>query len=167
MKISGRLLFLAALATISVALIFNAVQQSEPYLTVTQVVEHPDGYQGKEVRVIGTIANGPATDENSALRFRLADAQESINVMYIGPLPQNFRIGAQAVVVGTLSNGNILEASSILLKCPSKYGDESQDRAGLDYTFYATVGLVAIIGTCLLFFALKSSWRQPSRVGLC
>jgi len=159
MKISGKLIFLAILAIISVALVFSAVQQSDPYLTVTQVVEHSDKYQGRVIQVIGNISAVP-NGENATSAFRLTDNQESINVVYRGTLPENFKIGIQAVIVGTLSGDKNLEASNILLKCPSKYGDQSQTTLGLDYTFYAVVGLVAIVGTYVMIFVLRSI-RKP------
>ncbi len=159
MKISGKMIFLAMLAIMSVALVFSAVQQSDPYLTVTQVVEHSDRYQGKVVQVIGVISAG-ANGENATNAFRLTDNQESIIVVYRGPLPENFKVGIQAVIVGTLSSEKSIEASNILLKCPSKYGDQSQTSLGLDYTFYAVVGLVAIVGTYVMIFVLRSI-RKP------
>lgn len=151
MKISGKLVLLPILAIVSVALIFSAVQQSDPYLTVTQVVEHPDRYQGRVIQVIGVISSG-ANGENSTNTFRLTDNQTSLNVVYRGPLPENFKIGIQAVIVGTLSSGKTLEASNILLKCPSKYSDQLQAASGLDYTFYAGVGLAAIAGIYAVSF---------------
>lgn len=159
MKISGKLILLAILAIISVALIFSAVQQSDPYLTVTQVVEHPDRYQGRVVQVIGVISSG-ANGENVTNAFSLTDNQESINVVYRGPLPENFKVGIQAVIVGTLSSEKTLEASNILLKCPSKYADQSQTSSGFDYTFYAVVGLAAIVGTYVIIFVLRP-FRKP------
>jgi cytochrome c-type biogenesis protein CcmE len=150
MKISGKLIALSILVIVSVALIFSAVQQSDPYLTVTQVVEHADRYQGRAIQVIGVISGG-AIDENSTNTFQLTDNQTSLNVVYRGPLPENFKIGVQAVIVGTLSSGKTLEASNILLKCPSKYSDQStQAASGPDYTFYAGIGAVAIVGICVL-----------------
>lgn len=159
MKISGKMIFLAMLAIMSVALVFSVVQQSDPYLTVTQVVEHSDRYQGKVVQVIGVISAG-ANGENATNAFRLTDNQESIIVVYRGPLPENFKVGIQAVIVGTLSSEKSIEASNILLKCPSKYGDQSQTSLGLDYTFYVVVGLVAIVGTYVMIFVLRSI-RKP------
>jgi cytochrome c-type biogenesis protein CcmE len=164
MKTRGRVLFLAALATVSVVLIFNAIQQSQPYLTVTQVVENSDRYQGKEVQVIGVIADIPTSDENLALRFRLSDGQESISVVYEGPVPQNLRIGAQAVIIGRVSSGSVLEASSMLVKCPSRYADESRDHTGLDYTFYAVVGVVALLGIYLLVSMRRSSRKRHAKL---
>jgi cytochrome c-type biogenesis protein CcmE len=153
MKISGKLVLLSILAIVSVALIFSAFQQSDPYLTVTQVVQHPDRYQGRVIQVIGVISSG-ANGEDSTSTFKLTDNQTSLNVVYRGPLPENFKIGIQAVVVWTLSSGKTLEASNILLKCPSKYSDQSQAASGLDYAgmFYAGVGLAAMAGTYAVSF---------------
>ena len=162
MRTKGRLLLVATLATISIVLIFSAIQQSQPYLTVTQVVENSDRYHGKEVRVIGVITDASANSGNLALQFRLADAQNSINVMYNGSPPQNFEMGIQAVIVGKLLTADLIEASSILLKCPSKYSDESQDNTGLNYVFYAVVAVAAIVCASILAFSIVSAQRKKN-----
>jgi cytochrome c-type biogenesis protein CcmE len=160
MRIKGRHIALALLALISIGLIFSAIQQSDPYVTVTEVVRHSDRYVGRQVSILGVIADAPESDDNLKLNFHLTDSQDSINVVYSGTLPQNFAIGSQAVIVGTLLSGNTIEASNILLKCPSKYGDTSQTGTAFDCSFFATVAIAAIVGTMLLVFAVKSSHRR-------
>lgn len=160
MRIRGRYIALALLALISVGLIFNAIQQSDPYLTVTEVVQHSERYTGRQVSILGVIADAPESDDNLKLSFHLTDSQDSINVVYSGTLPQNFAIGSQAVIVGTLLSGSTIEASNILLKCPSKYGDTLQTSTAFDYAFFATVAIAAIVGTTLLVFTVKASRQR-------
>jgi cytochrome c-type biogenesis protein CcmE len=159
MKTSGKLLIFAILAAVGVALIFGAVRQSEPYLTVTQVVEHSDEYQGKVVQVIGVISTSKNV-ENATGEFSLADDHESIKVVYRGPLPQNFKVGVQAVVVGTFSAEKTLEASNILLKCPSKYADQSQAGSGIEHASYTVAGFAPYAATCLMILVVRSL-RKP------
>jgi cytochrome c-type biogenesis protein CcmE len=160
MRIKARYIALALLSLISVGLILNAVQQSDPYLTVTEVVQHSDRHVGRQVSILGVIADAPESRDTLKLSFHLTDSQDSINVVYNGALPQNFAVGSQAVIVGTLSSGNTIEASNILLKCPSKYGDTSQTSAAFDYAFLATVAIAAIVGTSLLVLAVKASRKS-------
>jgi cytochrome c-type biogenesis protein CcmE len=58
------------------------------------------------------------------LRFEIADAGSHLPVVYQGPRPDMLRDGAEAVVEGRYSDSGLFEASSILLKCPSKYVEE-------------------------------------------
>lgn len=160
MRIKGSYIALAVLALISVGLIINALQQSQPYLTVSQVVEYSNRYTGREVSVLGVIADGPNSEDNLTLGFHLTDSQHSINVIYRGTLPQNFAIGTQAVVVGTLLSRDVIEASNILLKCPSKYGDGSQSSTGFDNAFYVILVVAVIVGASLLVFRLNSSRKR-------
>jgi cytochrome c-type biogenesis protein CcmE len=69
-------------------------------------------------------------------------------------LPENFKVGVQAVIVGTLSDQRTIDASNILLKCPSKYQDQ-QTSPELSYTFYAIIGLTAIAGTYVVTSVLR------------
>jgi cytochrome c-type biogenesis protein CcmE len=162
MRIRGRHIALALLALISAGLILSAIQQSDPYLTVTEVVQHSDRYVGRRVSILGVIADVPESEDNSKLSFHLTDSNDSINVLYSGTLPQNFAIGSQAVIEGTLLNGNAIEASNILLKCPSKYGDASQSGTAYDAAFFAIVGIAGIAGATLLVFAVKASRRRQA-----
>jgi cytochrome c-type biogenesis protein CcmE len=156
MRTKGRYIALGVLALISVGLIFNAIQQSDPYLTVTEVVQHSERYTGRQVSILGVIADAPESDDNLKLSFNLTDSKDSITVIYSGTLPQNFAIGSQAVVVGTLLSASTIEASNILLKCPSKYGNTSQTATAFDYAFFATVAVATITATTLLVLAVKS-----------
>ena len=55
------------------------------------------------------------------LQFEIADEGGSLPVLYQGPRPDMLKDGAEAVVEGRYTNSGVFEASSIILKCPSKY----------------------------------------------
>jgi len=71
--------------------------------------------------VLGTVANGSVTYENTSMVFNLVDEESAVKVNYTGSPPQNFQEGEQVVVIGKLISQNTLEASQMLVKCPSKY----------------------------------------------
>lgn len=78
------------------------------------------------VRVSGLVV-GETIDwdpQQLILRFEIADDGGSLPVLYKGVRPDMFRDGAQAVIEGKYSSGGVFEASTLLLKCPSKYAEE-------------------------------------------
>jgi cytochrome c-type biogenesis protein CcmE len=124
----GRLKFVIGGAIILVALgwlIFSNIEgASARYLTVDELLA--EGPSDRMVRVSGIVA-GESIDWNPQqliLRFEIADEGGSLAVMYEGVRPDMFRDGAQAVVEGKYTSNGVFEASTLLLKCPSKYVEE-------------------------------------------
>ena len=54
-------------------------------------------------------------------------------VLYNGTKPQDFERAEQIVVIGRME-GETFHASQILMKCPSKYNGNQQDRARVGET---------------------------------
>ncbi len=126
--LTGRLKFLVGGAIILLVLgwlvLSNIQEASAHYLTVEELLAQ--GSSDRMVRVSGlvvgeTIAWDP---QQLVLRFEIADDGESLPVVYEGVRPDMFRDGAQAVVEGKYSSSGVFEASTLLLKCPSKYAEE-------------------------------------------
>ncbi|MFQ6075346.1 MAG: cytochrome c maturation protein CcmE, partial [Candidatus Bathyarchaeia archaeon] len=116
-------------------------------LTTSQVVRDGEAYVNRRVQILGTIVNGSTQiAEDGALIFSLTDGKTTIEVTYRGNPPQNFMEGVQAVAIGTLSSSQNVEASQILVKCPSKYESGSGSLL-TEPVFLASLslGLVAII----------------------
>lgn len=102
----------------------NIQEASAQYLTVEELLAQ--GSSDRMVRVSGLVI-GETIDwdaQQLILRFEIADDGGSLPVVYKGVRPDMFRDGAQAVVEGKYSSGGIFEASTLLLKCPSKYVEE-------------------------------------------
>ncbi len=106
-------------------LIFSNIEgASARYLTVDELLA--EGPSDRMVRVSGIVV-GESIDWNPQqliLRFEIADEGGSLPVMYEGVRPDMFRDGAQAVVEGRYTSNGLFEASTLLLKCPSKYVEE-------------------------------------------
>jgi cytochrome c-type biogenesis protein CcmE len=124
----GRLKFVIGGAIILVVLgwlIFSNIEgASARYLTVDELLA--EGPSDRMVRVSGIVV-GESIDWNPQqliLRFEIADEGGSLPVMYEGVRPDMFQGGAQAVVEGKYTSNGIFEASTLLLKCPSKYVEE-------------------------------------------
>ncbi len=90
------------------------------------------------------------------VRFTLTDGYEAIAVQYSGALPQNFDEGRDVVVVGSLKGGDALEASKILVKCPSKYEGEEPPRQ--NNHIFLTAMAVALMA--LAYLAVTMLWRR-------
>lgn len=124
----GRLKYVIGATIIVVVLawlVFSNIQgASAQYLTVEEL--RAQGSSGNIVRVSGLVV-GDTIDWNSQqliLRFEIADDGGSLPVVYEGVRPDMLRDGAETVVEGRYSDGGIFEASTLLLKCPSKYAEE-------------------------------------------
>ena len=106
-------------------LIFSNAQGSTAYyLTVEEVMSQ--GPSDRMVRVSGLVV-GETLDwdpQQMTLRFEIADEGGSLPVIYKGVRPDMFQDGAQAVVEGKYTTKGVFEATSLLLKCPSKYLEE-------------------------------------------
>jgi cytochrome c-type biogenesis protein CcmE len=106
-------------------LIFSNVQGSTAYyLTVEEL--KTVGPSDRMVRVSGLVV-GETIDwdpQQMTLRFEIADEGGSLPVIFKGVRPDMFQDGAQAVVEGKHTTKGVFEATSLLLKCPSKYLEE-------------------------------------------
>ncbi|MCW3132764.1 MAG: cytochrome c maturation protein CcmE [Methanophagales archaeon] len=92
-----------------------------PYLTVSQVAGN-DRYIGKEVQILDTVATGSLNlREDGSLLFDLTDGQATIAVTYSGIPPQGLKEGQKIVVIGMLTSPSHVNATQLLVKCPSKY----------------------------------------------
>ena len=79
--------------------------------------------------VEGSIKQKPGTDR---FRFRLSKNGKILKIAYSGILPDTMKPGRDLVVQGVLVKGeDLLEASEILTKCPSKYEDIAKSKGGL------------------------------------
>ena len=84
------------------------------------------GPSDRMVRVTGLVV-GQTIDwdpQQMILRFDITDDSGSLPVLYKGVRPDMLGDGVQAVVEGKYTASGIFEATSVLLKCPSKYTEE-------------------------------------------
>jgi cytochrome c-type biogenesis protein CcmE len=91
------------------------------------------GARTAQVSLSGVVV-GPVTGDAYAggMRFRLRDIEggsaETVPVLYRGSVPDQFKVGRDLVVDGTLRNGTFVAVSgSMVTKCPSKYTAKPAD----------------------------------------
>ncbi|MBS7622363.1 cytochrome c maturation protein CcmE [Candidatus Bathyarchaeota archaeon] len=115
-----KILALGAILLVAGYLIYQAsTSVMNPYLSVSEVKQHPDRYVGRDIQLIGNVTR--LEGGNSGLSFTLIDDSASVKVSYFGPIPQNFMEGIRIVVIGRLNPDGSFAARQILTKCPSKY----------------------------------------------
>lgn len=119
-----QIFMIVAIAAILGFMIVSLWDNSRTYATFTESAEHPQ----KSYDLVGTLdLSKPivydAIVNSDEFSFYMFD-QDSVNrqVIVSKPKPQDFEKSTQVVVTGKMQ-GEAFKASSILLKCPSKYED--------------------------------------------
>ncbi|MCW3141231.1 MAG: cytochrome c maturation protein CcmE [Methanophagales archaeon] len=122
MKIKAVHVIVIVLVALSAIFAYDAfTSYINPYLTVSQVAGN-DRYIGKEVQILDTVATGSLNlREDGSLLFDLTDGQATIAVTYSGIPPQGLKEGQKIVVIGMLTSPSHVNATQLLVKCPSKY----------------------------------------------
>lgn len=115
-------LFVIAMA---IAAIIGMSSDYSSYATFSQAKMQ----EGKEFRVIGNLTEekemdyDPIKDPN-LFTFQMLDKDGlEKKVVYYGTKPRDFERSEDIVLTGKM-DGDIFEASTILLKCPSKYVED-------------------------------------------
>ena len=122
MKIKAIYVIVIVLVALSAIFAYDAfTSYINPYLTVSQVAGN-EQYIGKEVQILDTVATGSLNlKEDGSLLFNLTDGQSTIAVTYSGVQPQGLKEGQKIVVIGKPVSPYHVDATQLLVKCPSKY----------------------------------------------
>ncbi len=109
-------------------LMYNAIQSAGTYYReVHEVLAQQTALTGKAIRVSGNIiANSIVYDPAKLdLQFKISDpanASQQLAIPFHGVRPDQMSTeGSSAIVEGTLGTNGVVEASNLLLKCPSRY----------------------------------------------
>ncbi len=92
----------------------------EVYISVDAVTADPDLYMGRTLQVKGNLQPESLSVTSANVTFVIEGNNTSLVVILIGELPDMID-GQEIVAIGTLELGNILRATQLLVKCPSKY----------------------------------------------
>ncbi|MCX7798449.1 MAG: cytochrome c maturation protein CcmE [Melioribacter sp.] len=88
---------------------------------------------GKTVKATGTWLRDRSYEldkTNKIFSFYIKDINGNVmKVIYHGAMPNNFESSTSIVVTGKYSNG-VFQATDILTKCPSKYQEQTVQKAG-------------------------------------
>lgn len=114
-----------ALIIAAIALIVMASGDLSTYSTF-EIASSTDG----EVKIVGQLAKdkemyyNPVENANYFSFYMTDDNGAENKVVLFTPRPQDFELSEQIVATGRMKEDGIFYASSILMKCPSKYKDE-------------------------------------------
>jgi cytochrome c-type biogenesis protein CcmE len=115
---TGRKLALGAIiiAAVTTYLAFAGAASSwQYYLTVDECVDQAPQIVGSQLRVHGRVgARQQAT-------FVLAGERGNLDVICVGPLPDNLAEDMEVVVEGQLERQNLVRGHKVMTKCASKY----------------------------------------------
>lgn len=116
------LLIVAILGTI-VWLAMGGINETKSYYkTIAEVNQLGSGEKVHRLRVSGYVAD-PIERHGREVRFTLTEDKLTLPVVYSGtePLPDTFKVGAQALADGKLGSDGVFRATQIQAKCASKY----------------------------------------------
>ncbi|WP_406659758.1 cytochrome c maturation protein CcmE [Methanolobus sp. ZRKC3] len=100
------------------------VDLSQGYLVISELVENHEDYVGQNVNTMGTIKNGTLDMSTGGISFILQDSEDDsfeVEVEYTGSLPANLVEGSGISISGKMVSNNRVEATQIVMGCPSKY----------------------------------------------
>ncbi len=120
-------LFILVFVVAAIGVIISLFANTSTYTDFSAAVDNP----GKEFHIIGKLVKDKPiiydtkVDANRFTFFMKDQKGAERQVIYKGAKPQDFEKSEQVVVIGKIENDEFL-ASSLLLKCPSKYNDEKK-----------------------------------------
>jgi cytochrome c-type biogenesis protein CcmE len=131
-------IFILVFVVAAIGVILSLFANTSTYTDFSAAVDNP----GKEFHVIGKLVKDKPIVYDTKIdankfTFYMTD-QKGVErlVTYKGVKPQDFEKSEQVVVIGKNENDSFL-ASSLLLKCPSKYNDEKKPDKFGDKSFEA------------------------------
>ena len=116
----------------AIAIVITTLSDSSTYSNFGEAAKKP----GKEYHIIGTLnKNKPIVydaqkNANQFTFFMIDDKGIEKKVVYNKTKPQDFEKSEKVVIIGSMKNDEF-HATSLLLKCPSKYkADKTPDKFG-------------------------------------
>ncbi len=126
--IIGGLLILGAIVYVT----YSSFQSNAIYyLTLQELNTQRSTLVNQPVRVNAPLDKSSIQfdDKTLTLQFKLQDQNLTLPVVYKGVKPDTFEQGESVVVEGRLGADGVFQASSILVKCPSKYESQPTEPA--------------------------------------
>jgi cytochrome c-type biogenesis protein CcmE len=112
-----------ALVGAAVGLVLFALKNNVSlYFTPTQVY-NKEVPENRSFRIGGLVEKGSLEREKDGLtvKFKITDTTNTMNVVYVGILPDLFKEGKGVVAEGKLEDGNVFHASEVLAKHDENY----------------------------------------------
>ena len=116
------------LIALAIGLILSTFSDSSTYASFNEALAEPQ----KEFHVVGELNKEKELEYNpeenvNRFAFYLVDREGTERkVIFNGTKPQDFERSEQVVITGKMNN-QVFMADKILMKCPSKYNDGSEE----------------------------------------
>ncbi len=122
-----KLLIAAVVLTASVGyLALAGVKSGWVYYLQVDAFLEDDTYQDQRVRLYGLVDDQDIEARPAMLtaRFKLNGESRSIQVAYLGVIPDTFKPGGEVMIEGKLDEAGVFQADVLMTKCASKYQSE-------------------------------------------
>jgi cytochrome c-type biogenesis protein CcmE len=107
---------------VAVGLVLYALNDQIVFFYSPTDIAGKDLVAGTRIRLGGLVEEGSVEKgDNGAVRFAIIDAQNRLNVDYVGILPDLFREGQGVIAEGTLDVDGSFKADSVLAKHDETY----------------------------------------------
>lgn len=126
-------IFLLIILASAVAILITTSREASTYVTFTEAYQMASQGDTRSIHVVGELKKNeqgkvvgiePGADKVSFSFIMVDDNGREQTVFYNQPMPQDFMRSEKVVVIGRYK-GNIFYAEKILLKCPSKYQENT------------------------------------------
>jgi cytochrome c-type biogenesis protein CcmE len=111
----------------ALGVVIATLTETGTYADFRQAAKNPGG----EFHIIGKLSAGKplmydAMKDPNKFSFYMTDENgDEALIVYHGAKPQDFEKSEQVVIIGSME-GEVFEAKSLLLKCPSKYNENDK-----------------------------------------
>ena len=120
-----RLTLIGAAGTVlamAVGLILYALNDQIVFFQSPTDIANNELPDGQRIRLGGLVADGSVVrGENAEVHFAVTDTEESVNVRFVGLLPDLFREGQGIVAEGIMKPDGVFHADTVLAKHDENY----------------------------------------------
>lgn len=126
-------IFLLIILAAAVAILITTSREASTYVTFTEAYQMASQGNTRSIHVVGELKKNdkgevvgiePGADKVSFSFIMVDDNGREQTVFHNQPMPQDFMRSEKVVVIGRYK-GDIFYAEKILLKCPSKYQENT------------------------------------------
>jgi cytochrome c-type biogenesis protein CcmE len=126
-------IFLILVIAVAIAIVISTGNDASTYVTFNDAYKMASNGNTSQIHVVGELKKDnlgnvvgiyEGADKVSFTFIMIDDQQKEQIVQYNQPMPADFTKSEKVVVIGSYKGDNFI-AEKILLKCPSKYQEET------------------------------------------
>jgi cytochrome c-type biogenesis protein CcmE len=126
-------IFLILVIAVAIALVISTGNDASTYVTFKDAYQMASNGNSSQIHVVGELKKDnlgnvvgiyEGADKVSFTFIMIDDQQKEQIVQYNQPMPADFTKSEKVVVIGSYQGDNFI-AEKILLKCPSKYQEDT------------------------------------------